>query len=634
MPGKRASLFPLLLPAVICVPVSAALIVLLVSTWHGADARAAADARRSDAALRAQGALVEVVQRQAAVTEHLGRSPLVWLWVKFQGEHLTASNRYHAELSLAEIANYSGLLPGSAISMGSSKTGLLYRDGAPARTLSKTNPEDAWYFAALSTDSVLTLVEGTTVRTSTRLMDGGSLLGVISCVRSSSDIAAEVFPAVLAQHGITAALADQHGSLLFASTPGGSSAQTLPQLFPGPSPDSLASFIASAAKGAGPASMELVSGGRIMGLTAVKAGPIGGSILVAAEVPAALPWTRLALLILAPALSLALIIGILSAIAARRIGSVSALLGRRERESDAARTAFTRIDASARSVRSAATNLRSLVASLGREAGAGETSGAEAATLFRRAEEQDTELRAGMSARLELLDRLADAIRAALAQSRGAQAALLSVGPDAAQAEEELSRIITLGSSAAGAVQRAAKGAESLAEAAGRLNLMAVNASLEAVRAGPAGQRLTRVADEVRGLADDASGRARILTEALAEAGQRLAGATHAAQTAGQSVHAAAAAAESAATGPSEAWEETSAVLAKMESSGISAARLREQADHADRSRSVLEGMTSILARIRALAGQAADLAGSVASDAEGAARAASAIMKEYGNDE
>lgn len=47
----------------------------------------------------------------------------------------------------------------------------------------------------------------------------------------------------------------------------------------------------------------------------------------------------------------------------------------------------------------------------------------------------------------------------------------------------------------------------------------------------------------------------------------------------------------------------------------------------------MLEGITSILGRIKALAGQAADLAGSVASDAEGAARVASAVMKEYGDE-
>ncbi len=506
MPGKHAGHFPLLLPAVICVPVAAALIVLLVSAWHGADARAAADARRTDAALRSQGALAEVVQRQAAITDHLSRSPLVWLWVKFQGEHLTASNRYHAGISLAEIANYSALLPGSAVSMGSAKTGLLYRDGTPVRTLSKTNPEDAWYFAALSTDSVLTVVEGTSVRTSARLMDGGDLLGVLTIVRPGSDIAAEVFPAVLSQRGVTAALTDPRGRLLFVSSPGGSSAQSLAQLFPNAAPSSLASLLAATGENAGPASLETDAGGSTIGITAVRAEPTGGSILVAAEVPARMPWTRLALLVLAPAICLALILGILSAIAVRRIGSTAKVLGRFERESDTARAAFTRIDASSRSVRSAATNLRSIVGAVGKEAAAGETSGAEAVALFRRGEEQDAELRAGLGARLELLEKLADAMRAALAQSRGAQAALLSIGPDAAQAEEELSRIITAGSSAVSAVQRAAKGAESLLEASGKLNVLAVNASLEAVRAGPAGQRLTRVADEVRGLADDASG--------------------------------------------------------------------------------------------------------------------------------
>lgn len=629
MPGKPARLFPLLLPAVVCIPLAAALIVLLSAAWHASDTHTAADARRADAALRAQTALADEVKRQQAATEHLGRSPLVWLWVKFQGERLTASNRSHAANSLVEIANYAGLQPGSAISMGSAKTGLLYRDGAPVRALKQSNPDDAWYFDALKTDALLTVVSGSSVRASARLMNGGNLLGVITDERAFADIAAEVFPAVLPQRGITAVLAEQEGRVLFVSAPGGSSAQTLADLFPGARSSALISLLSRAGSAEGTATLEVRTGRRTVGITAVGAPQIKGVILIAAEVSPTLPWTRLGILVLVAAACLALTVGALAAIAARRISGVSALRDRHERESQSARTAFTRIDASVRSAQSAAANLRSLAGSLGKEATAGVTSGEEAIALFSRAEEQDTELRAGIMGRAELLNELAVSLRAALDQSRGTQAALLSLGPEAARAEEELSRVITLGSSAAGAVERAAKGVESLREASGRLSLLAVNASIEAVRAGPAGQKLARLAEEVRGLAEEASGRARLLATALAEAGERLAGTTKAARQAGEAVHVSAAAAEKAGSGPAQAWEIPSTLLAGLDNAGVSAGRLRAQAERTDRGRSALEGMAAIIARIRVLAGQAADLAGSVATDTEGAARAAASMMQD-----
>ncbi len=630
MPGKRASLFPLLLPAVICVPLAAVVIFFLVDAWHASDARAAADKRRADAALRAEMAYQETVRQQGSATGLLSRSTLVWLWVKFQGEHLTASNRFHADISLAEIANYASFIRGATVYLASAKTGLLYRDGAPVRALRATDPQDRWYFDALKTDALLTVTEGSVVRTSARIMDESSLLGVVSLVCDAATIGADIFPPALAERGITAALTDPQGGILAVTALGGTSARTVAELFPGANATTLQSALRALVKEGALSTFEATQGGKIIGVTAVRAAPTGGAIVVAAEIPSGMPWLRIVLLAVVPAASLALIVAALSVMALRRMGSLSSLLDRRSRESESARTAFTRIDASARSAQSAAVNLRALAGSIVGEASAGVTSAGEARALFAGSEEQDAELRAGITGRLSLLDRLADSIHASLAQSRGAQAALLSVGPDAGRAEEDIGRIITLGSAAASAVDRAAKGVESLLEASGKLNLLAVNAALEAVKAGPAGQGLSRVADQVKGFADDASSRARMLQAALAEAVDRLADATAAAQQAGKLVHAAAAAAEGVATGPTGAWEETSTLIAKAEGAGVSAARLQEQADHSDRGRSALEGMTKILTRIRELAARAADLAGSVASDTESAARTAAAVMENY----
>jgi hypothetical protein len=631
MPGKRASLFPLLLPAVVCVPLAAVILFVLVGVWHGMDARAFSDARRADAVLRAETSLENAVSEQMTVTGLLSRSPLVWLWVKFQGQRLTASNRSHAENALAEIGNYARMVPGLTVYLASATTGLLYRDGAPVRTLRQADPQDAWYFAALRTDALLTVVEGGNVRTSARIMNGADLLGVISCVRDASAIGKEIFPPPLTQRGLTAALLDPQGQVLAATAPGGTVARTAAALLPGVRADAIQAALRAVADPNGADALETLEGrsqGSLLGVTLVHAAPMEGAILVALPVAADLSWARILALIIVPAACLGLILGSLATLARRRMGRVASLLQHQEQAEESARRAFTRIDASARSAQSAAENLRALAVTIGTEASAGVASSAGAAEAFARDEERDAEIRSGIAGRLTLMDELTASIDAALQRSRATTAAAQAVGGHAAKAGEELSRVITLGAAAAGAVDKAARGAQSLVEESGRLNLIAMNAAMEAARAGASGQRLSRMAEEVKGFADDASTRAKQLSASLAEAGEGLAGVSRAAQTAGQAVHETGAAA-AAAPGAVTAWDDTAAVLARAQAAGVSAARLRDQAARSDRGRSVLEGIGKIIGRIRGLAGQAADLAGSVASDTESVALTAAAVMKE-----
>jgi methyl-accepting chemotaxis protein len=599
MPGKRARLLPLLLPALVCIPIAAAAVFLLVDSWQALDARSAAQARASDAALRAQAALSAAVQRQTDATGLLSRSPLVWLWVKFQGERLTASNRSHADTALADIENYARLVPGMTVYLASAKTGLLYRDGAPVRTLRTSDPQDAWYFDALGTDALLTVAGAGSLRTSARIMNGASLLGAVSCVRSIASIAADVFPPGLATKGLTTAIVDAGGAALAVSTPGSSSVRTARELVAGAGPSVQSELPAPA---------------------------VGGSIIAAAEIPA-VPITRVTLLAVVPAACLALIVAGIAIFGIRGIGRMSALLDRQDREGDSTRTGLVRIRSAASSAQSAAQNLRELAVRLGAEAAAGLVSAAETARTLAGADAQAGSELPSAAERLSLVGQLVSTVRAAVERSRGSDRVGQAVATAAATAEAELGRTITLGASAAGAIGRAAHGADSLVEATNRLNLLAVNAALEAVRAGPSGQGIARIAEEVRGLAEDAARRVKLLAASLSEAGDAVAGSSRAAQDAGRAAHDAAAAAAGCAGG----WEEPAALLERIQAAGAGPQLgPGDMAAKSDRERSAVEGIRTILERIRGLAGQAADLAGSVTSDMESAAQTAAAITDDH----
>ena len=96
--------------------------------------------RLVDAAAAVERQLDDAVQRQAEATRALGTSPMVWLWVKFQGERLTPSNLFHAQTALAEVTNYASLVPGVTVYLASERTRTVYRDGAAVAALSRGDP--------------------------------------------------------------------------------------------------------------------------------------------------------------------------------------------------------------------------------------------------------------------------------------------------------------------------------------------------------------------------------------------------------------------------------------------------------------------------------------------------------------
>ena len=174
MPAKRSGVFSLLLPAIVLVPLCGVLLFVIVSSWQEADARGAQSARAADA-----------LERQKAATEFLSQSPLTWLWVKFQGQRLTPSNRAHEDLSLKEIENYARLLPSTQIFLASENTRTLYKDGAAVKRLMESDPADSWYFSSLKDDKVLMTREAGEIRTSARVMDDGRVWGVV-CLQSDA----------------------------------------------------------------------------------------------------------------------------------------------------------------------------------------------------------------------------------------------------------------------------------------------------------------------------------------------------------------------------------------------------------------------------------------------------------------
>ena len=516
MPAKRSGVCALLLPAILLVPSAGVLLFMIVSSWTEADSRAALSARAKDS-----------LERQKAATEYLSQSPLTWLWVKFQGQRLTASNRAHEDISLKEIENYGRLLPFAQIFLASENTRTLYKGGAAVKRLMESDPADSWYFSCLKDDKVLVTSEAREIRTSARVMDDGRVWGAV-CLLGAADA---------------------------------------------------------------PAFISTLSVDRVLWLAGVPAG-------------------TLLLLVLALLLT-----------SGRRMGATEAHLAARDQELHAAAEELALIGASARRAETAAAQLQGLAERLGAEAAAAAATGAEADALFSRAEARETELRAGIAGRLPLVGRLVAAVREAVDRARVTEAAARVVGTSAARAEEELSRVITFSAASSHAVHKASRAGGAIAEALDRMRLLTLNAALEAARAAGPAQGFGRVADEVKGMAEETAARARALSATLADASGSVEGASRAAQEAGRAVHEAAADAARAAGG---GWEEVMQLLSHTENANVSAARLKDDASSTDRGRSALEGFARIVARIGSLAAEVAHAAGRAGADAAAITRSVS----------
>jgi methyl-accepting chemotaxis protein len=618
MPGKRSGLFTLLLPVIVLVPLGGVLMFVVISSWQAADSRTALAARLGDSAFTMAGEIGDAVERQKVATEHLSQSPLAWLWVKFQGERLTPSNRAHADISLKEIENYARLLPFAQIFLASENTRTLYKGGAAVKRLVENDPADAWYFSCLKSDEVIVTSDTRGIRTSARVMDDGQVWGAVSFLSDVSVLAASVLSNGSVRMGMTAALTNGAGEVARVEGEAPASGRTIFDLYPGSARGAVAAALSSLLS-ADHSELFTEAMGTHAGLTVgVRSPAPGWYLFVSSELVSPLSPTHLLWLAGVPASTLLLLLLAFILTTGRRLRAAKALLERYDLNLHAAGEAFAEIGAPARGAQTAAAQLQALAERLGVEAAALATSGAEAEALFARAEARDAELRAGIAGRLSLLGRLAAAAREAVDRSLSTEAAARIVGTSAARAEEELSRVITFSASTSHAVDKASKAVNAIVQAAERIRLLSLNAALEAAREGAQGQGFARIANEVKGMADETAARARALSASLAEAGGSVEGASRAAQEAGRAVHEASADAARAVGG---GWEGMTALLSQSENADASASRLKHDASSSDRGRSALEGFARIVARIGSIAAEVAHLAGRAGADASAITR-------------
>ena len=623
MERTRNGLIPFVVPALLVVSLAGLAILFFTVRWFNSDAHSSLRQRVTDAAASVERDLDAAVQRQSDATRALGTSPMVWLWVKFQGERLSPSNRSHAQWALDEVSNYSGLLPGATVYLASERTRTVYQGGAAVAALVGNDARDSWYAASLGTEGVLVSDDTRSVRTSMRVMNGQTLLGAISCVSDLASVATGAFSAAAAEPGFSFVLADKAGAVLMARGEASASATTVFDMF---SPAERANIRAAMAAVTRPGAMSVemfpAKGRRLLTAVTRTAAP-GWYLFVSADVPR-VPATRVVIAAGITAAALALLAAALVIVGLARARRNESLVRRLEGEREAAAGLVREVAAAALRLRSAAGTLRERTASLAAEAADGKAAGAEAAGLLGRAEESAAEVRSGIAARLPLLDELAATARDAAGKSREARTASETAGSSAAAAEEELNRVITTGSALAAVVENAARGVDAVVEAAERTRLLALNAALEASRSGGQG---ARVADEMRKLAEETSTRVQELSGALGEARSSVHRVSRAAQDAGKAVREAADRAAESARGLEMTWQSADGVLSRLESATAHASRLRNEADLSDRGRSAVEGVSRIMTRIEALCTEIAALAAAVAADSAQAAQKSSTSL-------
>lgn len=632
MQGKRSGLFTLLLPAIILVPLAGVLLFVVTSSWQADSSRSALSARLEDSASTMAREIGSAIERQKGATEYLSQSTVTWLWVKFQGGRLTPSNRAHADLSLKEIENYARLLPFAELFLASENTQSLYKSGAAVKRLAETDPADAWYFSCMKGDGVLVTSDVRGIRTSARVMDSGQVWGAVSFLSDVSDMAAGVLSSGSA-HGMTAALTNGAGEVARVEGEATASVKTLFDLYPGPARGAVAAALSSLSAADHAQLFTEAMGTGTMGTSATGTGALGTHagltvgvrspapgwyLFVSSGLASSLSPSHVLWLAGVPAATLLLLLASFLLTAGRRHRAWTALLERDDLKLRTAGEAFVRIGASARGAQTAAAQLQALAEKLGAEAAALATSSAEADAIFARAEARDAELRAGIAGRLSLLGRLAASARETVERSRSTEAAARIVEMSASQAEEELSRVITFSAATSHALDKASNAVAAIVQAADRIRLLSLNATLEAVHGGVQGQGFARIADEVKGIADETAARARALSASLMEAGGSVEGASRAAQEAGRAVHAASA---DAARAVGVGWEGVTDLLSQVENANVNAARLKDDAASLDRGRSALEGFARIVARIVSIAAEVAHSAGSVGADASAIAR-------------
>lgn len=631
MERPRTGPFPLVVPALVVLPLAGLALWFGAWRWYDADARAALGRRLSDVTAAVERQLDAAVQRQVEATRTLATSPTTWLWVKFQGERLTVSNRAHAQAALASLTSFAGLVPGASLYLASERTRTVYQAGAAVAALSRGDPRDAWYGASLSTEGVVVSDDPRAVRTSMRVMNGPDLLGAVSCVTDVSSLAAGAFAAVEDEPGFTFVLSDRAGSIVLARGPRAAAAATVFDLFD-PGARARLSAVLDAAARPGELSLDAFSANRrrVLAAATVTAAP-GWRLVISSDLDG-LPAARSLGIAAVAAAALVLIGGILLLIGIRRAWRTEAMVDSLEEERDTARHLARDLSAAALRLQEAASALGERAGSLAAEVSSARRGSAQALEAIGEAQARSAELRSGIAARLPLFSSLASGVREVLGRSREVRSGTgTSSAGAAAAAEEEINVILTTGSAVTLALDNAGKGASAVAEAAERARLVALNAALESSRPGSRRQGAAQAADEMRKIAEEAAAATRSLVSALEDARAGMRAVSRAAQEAGRSSHEAAAGAAGAVEpaahlqGLNEALQGLEDLLVKLDSAAISAEVLQGDAASSDRSRSAAEGMVRIMERMEALCGEISALASTVSRESSKAAARAAA---------
>jgi methyl-accepting chemotaxis protein len=622
MARTRSGVFPLVIPALVILPLAGVVCVFLAVHWFGADSDAALKRRIVDAAATAGKQLEASVQRQSAATQALGTSPMVWLWVKFQGERLSPSNRSHAQWALDEVSNYAGLLPGVTVYMASERTRTVYQGGAAVAALSG-GPTDSWYASSLAAEGVLVSDDPHALRTSMRLMNGQTLLGAVSCVGDVTSLAEGAFSPAEEEPAFSFALADRDGSVVLARGEAAAGAPTVFDMYNTAERGSVRAMMDDVVR---PGAMSVgvfgAKGRRVITAVTRTTAP-GWYLFVSSDLPG-VPVGRLFITAGIPAAALLLLVAALVFLGITQSKKVELLVQWLERERSTAAGIARDVGAAAMRLRAAAGTIRDRAGALASEAASGKAAGSEALGALGSSEELSAELRTGIAGRVSLLDELASRAREAVAKSRNARAAVDAVGVGAAAAEEDLNRVISTGSAVSLSVENAVKGVEAVVEAAERTRLLALNAALDTTRSGGQVRGGARVADEMRRLAEEGAEHAQALSAALDEARSGIRAVSRAAQEAGKTVHQAAGHSADTAQGLDAASQGVEEIISRLEGAHVSAARLREDVVSGDRGRSAVEGLGKIMARVEALCAEIAVLADAVASESTQAAQRAS----------
>ena len=612
MPHTRRSIFPVLLPLVILVPVAAALSILVAWLWYGRDVRQAA-VLHARADVRLVGREMEsAVRARHAAAGSLARSAVIRAWLERGGAP--------GEEALREIEAVSTQFPGSAVLTASAVDNTLFRAGSPAGSLEPGRPSDAWYFALVDEKGAPRAGSGTavTVHAAAAVRQADRFLGAVAVEASAAELAGEA--ATAAEAGAIVALTNDVGAILHLAGAAGAGARTISDIFPGIERRIFIAAMESPSTASGLRLFGDRAGGVPVVIAAARLAFSDWRVFVAVPVVDALPVLHLAamaVLALAALAFLLLWVG-LAAAGLRRVHAEELA-----HEQWKLRESAAGLEEAAHLARQARAAIERLTE--GSRRISEETRGASAAAVEARSLLAHTqEALAERGGRLALA---AAAVRETSRQAAASQGAAGEVKIAASRAEEELARLIPSADSTARAAARIKGRVASIGALAEKARLLALNASVDASRGGEGAKRLPRVVEEIQGLAGQAAENARTLASECSAAARDAEAALASAEEAGRAAHAAARGAQETAasfTAIVATAHGVPGIEAEDGSAPGQAAGPDPAAALADRTGSALEGLTRINARVAAAlpgidvaAAEAADACDRIAGEAD-----------------